>query len=68
MAVPKITPEERAKALQKAQQVRKDRAALREKMKAGAMTMKDVIDKKTTILLAACASNMFWNLCPESAK
>ena len=46
MAVPKITPEERAKALQKAQQVRKDRAALREKMKAGAMTMKDVIDKK----------------------
>ncbi|MEE0776114.1 MAG: integration host factor, actinobacterial type [Bacillota bacterium] len=46
MAVPKISPEDRAKALQKAQQVRKERASLREKMKTGAMTMKDVIDKK----------------------
>lgn len=46
MAVPKISPEDRAKALQKAQLVRKERAALREKIKEGAMTIKDVIAKK----------------------
>ncbi len=46
MAVPKISPEARAEALKKAQKVRKDRAALREQMKAGKMTFKDVIAKK----------------------
>lgn len=46
MAVPKITPEDRAKALAKAQEVRKKRAALREEMKAGKLAMKDVIDRK----------------------
>ncbi|MGN0962178.1 MAG: integration host factor, actinobacterial type [Clostridia bacterium] len=46
MAVPKITPEDRAKALAKAQEVRKKRAALREDMKAGKLAMKDVIDRK----------------------
>lgn len=46
MAVPKISAEDRAKALEKAQKVRKERAAMRENMKAGKMAMKDVIAKK----------------------
>ncbi|MEG0999232.1 MAG: integration host factor, actinobacterial type [Clostridiales bacterium] len=46
MAVPKISPEARAAALKKAQKVRKDRAALRETMKAGQMAFKDVIAKR----------------------
>ena len=46
MAVPKISEEDRKKALAKAQQVRKERAALREEMKAGKLAMKDVIDRK----------------------
>ena len=46
MAVPKISEEDRKKALAKAQQVRKERAALREEMKAGKLEMKDVIDRK----------------------
>ena len=45
MAVPKISAEDRAKALEKAQKVRKERAAMRENMKAGKMAMKDVIAK-----------------------
>ena len=46
MAVPKISEEDRKKALEKAQKVRKERAALREEMKAGKRAMKDVIDRK----------------------
>ena len=46
MAVPKISEEDRKKALEKAQKVRKERAALREEMKAGKLAMKDVIDRK----------------------
>ena len=46
MGVPKISEEDRKKALAKAQQVRKERAALREEMKAGKLAMKDVIDRK----------------------
>lgn len=46
MAVPKISEEDRKKALEKAQKVRKERAALREEMKAGKLSMKDVIDRK----------------------
>lgn len=46
MAVPKISEEDRKKALEKAQKVRKERAALREEMKAGKLAIKDVIDRK----------------------
>ena len=46
MGVPKISEEDRKKALEKAQKVRKERAALREEMKAGKRAMKDVIDRK----------------------
>lgn len=46
MGVPKISEEDRKKALEKAQKVRKERAALREEMKVGKLAMKDVIDRK----------------------
>ena len=46
MTVPKISAADRAKALEKAQLVRKQRAELREQMKAGKLTIKGVIDKK----------------------
>ncbi|MGI5875033.1 MAG: integration host factor, actinobacterial type [Bacillota bacterium] len=46
MAVPKISAEDRAKALEKAQKVRKERAAMRQDMKTGKLTIKDVIAKK----------------------
>lgn len=46
MAVPKISAEDRAKALAKAQQVRKDRAAIREELKTGKLAIQDIIDRK----------------------
>lgn len=46
MAVPKISAEDRAKALEKAQKVRKERAALRESLKAGKLSIKDIVAKK----------------------
>jgi len=46
MAVPQISAEDRQKALEKAQKVRKERAAMREEMKAGKMTMQNVTDRK----------------------
>lgn len=47
MAVPNISAEDRAKALEKAQKVRKERAAMREQMKSGKMTLSDVLEKKS---------------------
>ncbi len=46
MAVPKISAEDRKKALEKAQKVRKERAALRQDLKAGKMKIDDIIGKK----------------------
>ena len=47
MAVPNISAEDRAKALEKAQKVRKERAALREEMKSGKMTLGDVLARRS---------------------
>ena len=47
MAVPKISAEDRAKALEKAQKVRKERAGLRQDLKAGKMKIDDIIGKKS---------------------
>ena len=47
MAVPNISAEDRAKALEKAQKVRKERAAMREEMKSGKMTLSDVLERRS---------------------
>ena len=47
MAVPNISAEDRAKALEKAQKVRKERAAMREEMKSGKMTLSDVLARRS---------------------
>lgn len=43
MALPKLTLEEKRKALEKAQQMRSQRAAIREDLKAGRVTLRDVL-------------------------
>ena len=47
MAVPNISAEDRAKAWEKAQKVRKERAAMREEMKSGKMTLGDVLARRS---------------------
>ncbi len=46
MAVPELTPEERQQALEKAKAARTKRAKVREDLKSGAISLKDVLDMK----------------------
>lgn len=46
MAIPKLTDEQRQEALQKAKEARIKRAEVREQLRSGKMTLKQVIDKK----------------------
>ena len=46
MAIPQLTPEERQAALEKAKVARVKRAQVREDLKDGKLTLKDVIDMK----------------------
>lgn len=43
MAIPTLSPEERKKALEKAQTMRKERALLRSKLKSGETTLEEVL-------------------------
>ena len=43
MSIPKLSPEERSKALQKAQQIRSKRMEVRKELKAGKLTLQDVL-------------------------
>ena len=43
MSIPKLSPEERSKALQKAQQIRSKRMEVRKELKAGKLSLQDVL-------------------------
>lgn len=46
MALPKLTPEEKRKALAKAQEMRSRRARLRQDLKRGAISLRDVLARE----------------------
>ncbi|MBQ9691300.1 MAG: integration host factor [Eggerthellaceae bacterium] len=46
MAIPQLTPEQRAAALEQAKKARTERAKIREDLKAGKTTLKAVLAKK----------------------
>ena len=46
MAIPQLSPEERKAALEKAKAARIKRAEVREKLKAGALSVKQILDMK----------------------
>lgn len=48
MAPPKLTPEQRARALEKAAAARKDRAALKQALKEGSLTLPDLLARAAT--------------------
>ena len=62
MALPILTPDEKRKALEKAQAMRKARAELREKLKKGDLRLEDILEKddpvvarmKVSYLLKSC--------------
>ncbi|MCR4963526.1 MAG: integration host factor [Firmicutes bacterium] len=43
MSIPKLSPEERSKALAKAQRIRSERMEVRKKLKSGKLTLADVL-------------------------
>ncbi len=45
MALPSLTPEQRAQALAKAAEARKKRAELKQQLKSGKVTLGDVLDR-----------------------
>ena len=49
MALPQLTDEQRKEALEKAAQVRHERAELREKIKSGKVTLEEVLDSDDPI-------------------
>lgn len=44
MALPKLTPDEKRRALQKAQEMRSKRAQVREQLKKGTLTLREVLE------------------------
>lgn len=46
MAIPQLSPEERQKALEKAKQARIERAKVRDDLKSGKLSLKQVLAKK----------------------
>ena len=50
MAVPNLSTEERAKALQKAQEMRSQRMALRKELKAGKVSLEEVLKREDEIV------------------
>ncbi len=51
MALPKLTLEQKKKALQKAQDMRSRRKGIRERLKKGSMSLKQVLDAKSDEVL-----------------
>lgn len=51
MALPKLTLEQKKKALQKAQDMRSRRKTIRERLKKGSLTLKQVLDEKNDEVL-----------------
>lgn len=45
MALPELTPEQKREALKKAQEVRSKRAQIREDLKAGKLTLEEVLER-----------------------
>jgi len=48
MAPPRLTPEQRARALEKAAVARRDRAVLKQALKEGSLTLKELLAKADT--------------------
>ena len=50
MTIPQLSPEKRREALEKAQMMRKERAAVREKLKAGEMTIQEALESTSEVI------------------
>jgi hypothetical protein len=67
MTIPQLSPEKRREALEKAQMMRKERAAVREKLKAGEMTIQEALESTSEVISKMRVSYLLESL-PQIGK
>jgi len=68
MALPKLTPEEKKKALLKAQEMRSRRAVIRENLKSGKMTLREILSKTDDEVIAKMRVAYLLQSLPQVGK
>lgn len=68
MALPQMTEEQRAKALEKAKETRRKRAEVREQIKAGKLTAKKALDKRDDPIVGKIKVSQFIESFPGYGK
>ena len=68
MSIPKLSPEERSRALAKAQQIRSQRMEVRKKLKAGELTLADVLNDKENELYSKMRVKYLLESLPQVGK
>lgn len=68
MALPKLTLDEKRKALLKAQDMRSQRAKLREKLKSGELTLRSVLENSSEEVIARMRVSYLLQSLPQVGK
>lgn len=68
MALPKLTLDEKRKALAKAQEMRSQRAKLREKLKSGELTLRAVLENSSEEVIARMRVSYLLQSLPQVGK
>ena len=68
MSIPQLSPEERSKALQKAQQIRSQRMEVRKQLKAGKLSLADVLNKAEDEVYAKMRVKYLLESLPQVGK
>lgn len=68
MALPKLTVEEKLKALEKAQNMRSQRAAIREDLKSGKISLRDVLAQSEDEVIAKMRVAYLLQSLPQVGK
>lgn len=68
MSIPQLSPEERSKALQKAQQIRSQRMEVRKQLKAGKLTLADVLNNVDNEVYAKMRVKYLLESLPQIGK
>ncbi len=68
MSIPKLSAEQRANALQKAQQMRTERMILRQELKTGRMTLAEVLERAEEELVGKMRVKYLLESLPQLVK
>jgi len=68
MSIPKLSAEQRANALQKAQQMRTERMILRQELKTGRMTLAEVLERAEEELVGKMRVKYLLESLPQVGK